>query len=136
MILQVAIVYFFATVSKFYPDWLNGTFTGNLFTDLKDFPVLGSLFVKREFHLFIAYAGILFDALVIPAFLFRKTRNWALLASLIFHLFNAITLQIGIFPFFALSFVVFFYPPETLRKFFFKKKKSDKNCGGDDCGCN
>lgn len=22
-----------------------------------------------------------------------------------------------------------------IKKFFFKKKKSDKNCGGDDCGC-
>lgn len=122
LMFQMAIVYFFATVSKFYPDWLNGTFTGNLFTDLKDFPILGSLFVKREFHLFIAYAGILFDAIVIPAFLFKKTRNWALLASFIFHLFNAITLKIGIFPFFALSFVVFFYPPETIRNLFLKKK--------------
>ncbi|HEU4496404.1 MAG TPA: HTTM domain-containing protein, partial [Flavobacterium sp.] len=30
MIFQVAIVYFFATVSKLYPDWLDGTFTKNL----------------------------------------------------------------------------------------------------------
>jgi large-conductance mechanosensitive channel len=22
-----------------------------------------------------------------------------------------------------------------IKKYFFKKKKSDKNCGGDDCGC-
>jgi hypothetical protein len=36
--------------------------------------------------------------------------------------FNAVILQIGIFPFFALSFIVFFYPPENIRRLFFKNK--------------
>jgi hypothetical protein len=118
----MSIVYFFATISKFYPDWLNGTFTGILFSNISDFPVIGEIFTEKWFHLFIAYAGIFFDGLIIPALLWKKTRNLAFLASLIFHLFNSMTLQIGIFPFFALSFVVFFYPPETIRAIFFKRK--------------
>ncbi len=122
MIAQMSIVYFFATISKFYPDWLNGTFTGILFSNISDFPVIGEIFTEKWFHLFIAYAGIFFDGLIIPALLWKKTRNLAFLASLIFHLFNSITLLIGIFPFFALSFVVFFYPPETIRAIFFKRK--------------
>ncbi|WP_417352458.1 HTTM domain-containing protein [Flavobacterium alkalisoli] len=122
MITQVTIVYFFATIAKFYPGWLDGTFTKNLLDRSVTIPVLHDIFTQKWFYLFIAYAGIAFDLLVVPLLLFKKTRTWAFIASLIFHLFNSITLQIGIFPFFALSFVVFFYPPEKIRSIFFKKK--------------
>jgi hypothetical protein len=122
MIVQMTIVYFFATLAKFYPDWLDGTFTGILFSSISNYPILGLVFTENWFHIFIAYAGIFFDGLIIPALLWKKTRNIALIASLLFHLFNSITLQIGIFPYFALSFIVFFYSPETIRHLFFKKK--------------
>ena len=122
MILQVGIVYFYATVAKFYPDWLDGTFTRNLLASNSGNGFFNELASQKWFYMFIAYAGILFDLLIVPLLLYRKTRTIALIASLIFHIFNSITLEIGIFPFFALSFVVFFYPPESIRKIFFRKK--------------
>lgn len=122
MLAQMSIVYFYATVAKFYPDWLDGTFTGLLFSPMKNFPIIGSIFTEKWFHLFIAYSGIMFDGLIIPALLWKRTRTLAVVASLIFHLFNSVTLKIGIFPYFALSFVVFFYEPETIKRLFFKKK--------------
>lgn len=122
MITQVAIVYFYATLHKFYPDWLDGTFTRILFEGRSDYPLVGTLFSKKWFPIFIAYMGIIFDGLVIPMLFWKRTRNLALLASLVFHLFNSIVLQIGIFPYFALSFAVFFYEPETIRRIFLKKK--------------
>lgn len=128
MILQIAIVYFFATISKFYPDWLDGTFTKNLLASKSPYPFVQEIFNQKWFYLFIAYSGIAFDMLIVPMLLWKKTRTVAFIASLIFHLFNAVTLQIGIFPFFALSFAVFFYPPEKIRALFFKKKpKLDEN---------
>lgn len=122
MVVQVAIVYFYATVAKFYPGWLDGTFTRNLLRDSMTYAPLQELAAQKWFYMFIAYAGIAFDGLIIPMLLYRRTRTIAVIASLIFHLFNSITLQIGIFPFFALSFVVFFYPPEKIRQLFFRKK--------------
>lgn len=122
MIIQMSIVYFYATVAKFYPGWLQGTFAKNVFSSISDFPLIGHFFTENWFHLFITYSGILFDGLIIPALLWRKTRTIALIASLLFHLFNSATLKIGIFPYFALSFVVFFYAPETIRRLFFKNK--------------
>jgi len=129
-ILQIALVYFFATKAKFYPDWLDGTFTKNTLLNAPIHSIaffkkiLYPLFSKEWFYLFIAYAGILFDGLIIPLLCFKKTRTIALIASLIFHLFNAIVLQIGIFPFFALAFILFFYEPKTIEKRFFKNKKT------------
>ena len=126
MILQVAIVYFYATLAKFYPDWLDGTFSRILFHN-SEFTSLQSIFNNHWFHLFIAYSGIAFDLLIIPSLLWKKTRTYAFFGAIFFHLFNAIFLQIGIFPFFALSFIVFFYPADKIRSWFFRKKKPVDN---------
>jgi vitamin K-dependent gamma-carboxylase len=119
-IIQIFIVYFYASIAKIYPDWLDGTFTKNLLQGTVTMPFFLKLFAQKWFYLSIAYIGILFDLLIIPLFLFKKTRNFAFLISLCFHIFNAIVLQIGVFPFFALSFILFFYEPEKIRKVFFK----------------
>ncbi len=122
LIFQMAIVYFFATVSKFYPDWLDGTFVRLMLEGSEFYPNAEAVFSKHWFQLFIAWSGIAFDMLIVPLLLWKRTRTAAFIASLLFHVFNAIFLQIGIFPFFALSFVVFFYPPEKIREVFFKRK--------------
>ena len=121
MIFQVLIVYFYAALAKFYPEWLDGTFAKIM---LANNPLPGSkaLFSHHLFHLFIAYSGIAFDFLIIPLFLYKKTRNIAFVAAIFFHIFNASVLHIGIFPFFALSFIVFCYPPDYIRNLFFKSK--------------
>ncbi len=122
MILQISIVYVFAVVSKLYPQWLDGTFIKLLY-ERPDHPeFLQPLFHNHYFHIFIAYMGIIFDLLIVPLLLWKRTRTIAFIAAIIFHLFNAVILQIGIFPFFALSFTVFFYPPDLIRRKFFSKK--------------
>lgn len=126
-IIQITIMYFFAAIAKFYPDWLDGTFTKILFENVSNIAFLKNLFAQKWFYLFIAYSGILFDLFIVPFLLFKKTRIYAIIASLLFHLFNAIALQIGIFPFFALSFVLFFYEPKVIHQFFFKKQIIDVN---------
>ena len=123
-IIQIAIVYFYASIAKFYPDWLDGTFTKNLLQGTTTRPFFLQLFSNQWFYLTVAYAGIFYDLLIVPALLHKKTRTIALIASLGFHLFNAIVLQIGIFPFFALSFALFFYPPVKVGKLFLRRKNS------------
>lgn len=122
MIAQISIVYFYATIAKLYPGWLDGTFVRYLMEYSVPHPALRPIMTHKWFYLFITYSGMVFDLIIVPLLLFKRTRTIAFIASLIFHIFNSITLQIGIFPFFALSFVVFFYPPETIRRLFLKKK--------------
>lgn len=129
MIVQIFIVYFFATLAKFYPGWLNGTFVHNLLDYSVTHEALNKIMTHKAFYLFITYAGMAFDLFVVPLMLFKRTRTIAFIASIIFHIFNSITLQIGIFPFFALSFAVFFYPPDTIRRIFLKKKPAVENTG-------
>ena len=122
-VLQIAIVYFFASVAKFYPDWLNGRFTGFITRKVNN-PYITWLTFNHQFHLFIAYGGILFDLLIVPLLLYKKTRNVAAILSVGFHLFNWAMLNIGIFPFLSMSYLVFFYPPETIRALLMRKKPS------------
>ncbi len=119
IILQFAIVYFFAAVSKLYPDWLDGTFTKLLLIRFGT-PLGIDWFQQHWFHLLIAYGGILFDLLIVPLMLWRKTRWLALIAAFTFHGFNWSTLEIGIFPFFALSFFIFCIPPRQIRRWVFR----------------
>lgn len=121
-IFQISCVYIFATIAKFYPDWLDGTVAQIMFRGIKSTDSIQNILRSESFHIFIAYSGIAFDGLIIPALLWRKTRWFAIIASLIFHIFNSITLQIGVFPYFALAFSVFFFPPEEIKKFFLRKK--------------
>lgn len=122
LILQISIVYLFAVISKLYPQWLDGTFIKTLYERPSHPQFLQPLFHNHIFHLFISYAGILFDLLIVPLLFWKRTRTIAFICAIIFHLFNAVILQIGIFPFFALAFTVFFYPPERIRAVFLKKK--------------
>ncbi len=137
--LQVAIVYFYAAVAKLYPDWLAAkpveiwlsgkSYTSFLWGD--GFAErLRLFFSQRWVHLFFAYAGIVFDFFVIPFFMINRWTRWiALISSLIFHLTNSAIFQIGVFPYFALTFVVFYFEVDTIRTRFLKQKPPfvDKN---------
>lgn len=122
IILQVWIVYTYASVAKWYPDWLNLSVAETLMKPKESYYLIGGLLQERWLHAFISYAGILFDLLIVPLLLFKPTRKYAFFASVFFHLFNAVVFQIGIFPFLSLAFTVFFYEPETIRNLFLKNK--------------
>ncbi len=123
VVLQLFIVYTYASVAKLYKDWLDFSIIRILMESKQDYPVIGGWLQLEGTHQFIGIAGILFDLLVIPALLWKPTRNLALICSLFFHLFNSIVFQIGIFPYLSLAFIVFFYEPETLQRIFMRKKK-------------
>ena len=117
LILQIAMVYLFSTIAKLYSGWLDGSFVKELLLR-HTIPVFGDLYEQEWFPLFIAYSGLLFDLLIIPLLLWKKTRKYAFAASIFFHLFNKSHLGIGIFPFLALSFSILFFPPKFFRKYF------------------
>ncbi|WP_347373793.1 HTTM domain-containing protein [Aequorivita sp. Q41] len=123
LILQVWIVYTFASVAKFYPDWLNASMPALLMRAKSDYWVIGELLQKNWVHWTIAYTGIFFDLLIVPLMLWRRTRLLGFVISVFFHLFNSIVFQIGIFPYMSIAFALFFFTPQILQKRFLPKKK-------------
>lgn len=123
VVLQLFIVYTYASIAKIYGDWLDFSFIKILMANKADYYVIGELLQQPWIHTIIGVFGILFDLFIIPALLWKPTRKIAFFVSIFFHLFNAIVFQIGIFPFLSLAFTVFFFTPETIRKIFLKKKE-------------
>ncbi len=123
IILQLFIVYTYASIAKMYPDWLDLTVAKNLMHSRKDYFLIGDILQREWFLYILTYVGILFDLLIVPLLLWKKTRKWAFFASIFFHLFNSIVFQIGIFPYLSLAFIVFFFEPEIIQKLFLRKKE-------------
>ena len=121
-IVQMFIVYTYASIAKLYPDWLDLTVAENLMSAKKHYYIVGDLLQTKVMHYVVGYGGILYDGLIIPLLLFKPTRKWAFIASIFFHLFNSIVFQVGIFPYLALGFSVFFFEPQVIQKLFLKKK--------------
>jgi len=122
LILQVWIVYTYASVAKIYPDWLDGSVAELFMTGKKGYWLIGDLLQQAWAHYTIAYAGIFFDLLIIPMLLWKRTRMIGFILSIFFHLFNSIIFQIGIFPYMSMAFAFFFFTPQTLTKRFLPKK--------------
>jgi hypothetical protein len=84
-------------------------------------PSLGFIYGNKLFQMFISYAGIVFDFLIVPLLLWRRTRALAVIASILFHLFNSFTFHIGIFPYLSIAFLLLFIDPATLRRKFLRQ---------------
>lgn len=119
---QLWIVYTFASVAKFYPDWLDGTFPELLMSGKRSLFWIGDALQTSFAHQSIIYVGILFDLLVIPLLLWKPTRKPIFIFSIFFHLFNSLVFQIGIFPYMSLAFTLFFFPAKTINRIFLKRK--------------
>ena len=130
-ILQLFIVYTYAAVAKLYPGWMNGDFLMVRYRGLArwleqniEWQPLTEFVYSREFAKIFSWTGFWFDLLIVPLLLWKRTRIPALCAALFFHIFNSVTLHIGIFPYFALALSIFFFKPETIRQAFFKNKST------------
>ena len=115
---QVWIVFTYAALAKLYPDWLDGTVIALFMDGKKNYPIIGPWLQNNTVQQIIIWGGIFFDALIIPALFWRRTRVAAFILSLGFHLFNSIVFQIGIFPYMSIAFALLFFSPQSLRQKF------------------
>ncbi|WP_405610558.1 HTTM domain-containing protein [Polaribacter sp. Asnod1-A03] len=123
LMFQITCVYFFGAMAKTYPDWLDGTYTKlKLGREIKT-PLVGQFFKEEWFYMGVAYGGFLFDLLIIPLLIYKRTRVFAFIISIAFHSFNSYVFQVGVFPYLSLSFAIFFFPVDKIRKLFLPKKE-------------
>jgi hypothetical protein len=109
---QFALVYLFGGVAKLKPDWLLGAEPLSIWLARScDFPVLGGLFAERAVALAMSWAGALFDLSVVPLLLWRRSRPFAYLAVVAFHLLTARLFQLGLFPYIMLFGSLLFLEP-------------------------
>jgi hypothetical protein len=113
---QIGIVYFYAGLAKLSADWLRGEPMRMWLSPLGDMPGFGFIFKGEWFIYLFVIGGLLLDLLIVPFLLWRRTRLYAFLAGVAFHVFNALMFPIGIFPWFMLGLTLIFFPPDLMRR--------------------
>ncbi|HEY8376172.1 MAG TPA: HTTM domain-containing protein [Nannocystis sp.] len=113
---QIGIPYFYAGLAKVNPDWLRGEPLRMWLADRARDSVFGSLFTQEWVVYFFSYGGLVFDLLVVPALLWPRTRPIAYALTLCFHLTNAYTFSIGIFPWLMIAATTIFFSPDWPRR--------------------
>lgn len=113
---QMAIAYFFAGVAKINTDWLHGRPMNLYLTGDRSFPFVGNLLDQHWVHLALCWTGIGFDLLIVPLLLWRRTRVFAFILVVIFHLTNSLVFDIEAFPWLALVATSLFFAPDFPRR--------------------
>ncbi len=97
---QVGFVYFFAGVAKLNADWLNGYPLRIWLGSDAGLPLVGPYMSEPWVAVSMSWAGAALDLFIVPALLWHRTRPFAFVVSVGFHLMNAAIFNIVIFPWF------------------------------------
>ena len=97
---QLAIPYFFGGIAKINSDWLHGEPMRKWLAGRQDFPVIGSWFTEEWVVYAFSYGGLVFDLMIVPLLMWKRTRVFAVIWIMAFHMMNAYLFSIGIFPWF------------------------------------
>jgi hypothetical protein len=111
MRLLVAAVYTWAAIAKCDLDWLHGRVLQPWLATSRDVPLIGSYLSQRRTAVVLSWAGLVFDAAVVPLLLWRRTRPLAYVAVIAFHVVTAILFPIGVFPWLMIGLTTIFWPP-------------------------
>jgi vitamin K-dependent gamma-carboxylase len=114
---QMGIAYFYGGLAKLNGDWLRGEPMRSFLGTNTDFPVIGGMFTDERMVYFFSYGGLLFDLLIVPFMLWRRTRLVAFAIALAFHLTNSQLFNIGVFPWLAIAATTLFFSPSWPRRF-------------------
>jgi len=116
---QIGAVYVFAGLAKLQPDWLlHGQPLGIWLGANTHLPVLGKLFTISGAPLVMSWLGFLFDFTIVLWLSWRKTRPWAYVVVIAFHVFTRLLFDIGMFPVIMSIAALVFFSPEWPRRLF------------------
>ena len=119
---MIGLPFFFGGIAKINSDWLAGQPLQIWLAGDTDFPIIGKYFTEMWMILFMSYSGLLLDLLIVPFLLIKRTRIWAFLAGLSFHLMNAELFTIGIFPWFMIAATTLFFGSNWPRILLYRLK--------------
>jgi hypothetical protein len=114
---QIGVVYVFAGLAKLKADWVIDAQPMSIWLSANtDMPILGPLFEHRWVAYVFSYAGIAFDLSIVPLLCWQRTRRYAYVAVIAFHVMTARLFQLGMFPWIMMASSLVFLPPGWPRR--------------------
>lgn len=116
--LQIGLVYFFAGIAKINPDWLLHAQPLKIWLKSRDYyPLIGQLFHYAITPYLFSWFGMLFDVFIVFFLWNQKTRPFAYLVVVVFHIVTGHLFQIGVFPYVMMVATWIFFSAEFHQKF-------------------
>ncbi|MFN2260465.1 MAG: HTTM domain-containing protein [Psychroflexus sp.] len=99
--LMLGIVYFYAGLAKINSDWLFKAMPLKIWLPSKyDLPFIGeNLMHQTWFHYAMSWSGMFYDLLIPFLLLYKRTRIFAFILVVFFHVFTRVLFPIGMFPY-------------------------------------
>jgi hypothetical protein len=98
-LIQIGIVYTFAGIAKINSDWIFRAMPMKIWLGQQvDFPILGALFGQNWVHFAMSWFAVFYDLTIFAWLLWSKSRPYAYMAVLVFHLLTSLLFDIGLFP--------------------------------------
>lgn len=115
--LMMAILYFYAGLAKVNSDWLFHAQPLSIWLPARnDMPIIGFLFNYAWIPYLFSWFGCLYD-LSIPFLLWnKKSRAWAYMAVIVFHVLTALLFPIGMFPHIMMVAALIFFSADFHQK--------------------
>jgi len=114
---QIGIPYFYGGLAKLNSDWLLRAQPMRLWLAEAPEGRLRLPFLREPWAAYgICWGGLIFDLLIVPALLWRRTRIPALFLAVAFHLTNSQLFAIGVFPWLMLAALGLYFPPDWPRR--------------------
>ncbi len=113
---QVGVVYFFGGVAKLNADWLWHAQPLTIWLNANtEVPLIGPWLHLKSVAYAFSWAGAFYDLTIVGWLLWRKSRPFAYVAVVAFHLVTARLFQIGIFPWIMIAASPIFFDPSWPR---------------------
>lgn len=116
--LLLSIVYFYAGLAKINSDWLFKAQPLKIWLTSKyDIPFIGDTLMHQNwFHYAMSWSGMLYDLAIPFLLLYRKTRVFAFVLVVFFHVFTRVLFPIGMFPFIMIVSTLIFFDDGLHKK--------------------
>ncbi|HAV55602.1 MAG TPA: HTTM domain-containing protein [Aequorivita sp.] len=115
--LILGIVYFYAGLAKLNSDWLFNAMPLKIWLPSKyDLPFLGDLMQQPWVHYTFSWSGALYDLAIPFLLLYRRTRWFAFVLVVTFHVMTRVLFPIGMFPYIMIVSTLIFFDTGFHRK--------------------
>ncbi len=126
---QIGLVYLFAGIAKLNPDWLFNAEPLRIWLfNNTDAPLLGPLLREAWVPYAMSWAGACFDLTIIVWLLWKRTRPYAYVVLVTFHLMTALFFpSIGMFPWIMIGATLIFFDPDWPQRLLQRFKRPLKS---------
>ena len=123
---QIAVVYINAGLAKIEPDWLLHAQPMNIWmTGQTHLPIVGPLMNDLWVAYVMSWAGCFYDLSIVGFLMFRRTRPFAYVTVIVFHLLTLVFFDIGMFPFIMIGSTTLFFERNWPRRFIRSARRLD-----------